>query len=76
MTKAEALEIMAKGIKENPLCYTVCECDDVIVHIYPMDIVNNLECNGYELDLELIQDVNREDGDIFQGYSLSEMEVL
>ena len=48
------------------------------VIIYPQDIRVNLECNGYKLDLDFIQDfscLRNGSFEMFQGHSLREIEV-
>jgi hypothetical protein len=73
MTKIEALEILATGNSKMGLI------DDAEIWVVDRDIASNLEQNGYELDLEYIQDFTRvyKNGncELFQGHSLSEIEL-
>lgn len=72
MDNAEALEIFVTGHEKIGFI----SGDKILVT--PMDITVNLECNGFELDLEFIQDLTSiiEDGEceMYQGHCLAEVE--
>jgi hypothetical protein len=78
MTKQEALKVLCDSCQFSnyETVQALHEDTDTMVTISKFDIIVNLECNDYELDLDFIQDFSEENGDIFQGHSLSELFLI
>ena len=78
MTNQEALKILCDSCQftryEN--IQAIHKDTGTKLLISKFDIIINLEYNDYELDLDFIQDFNTDYGDMFQGYSLSEITLL
>ena len=79
MTKQEAMKILCDAAKDGNLIGGFVEAIHVPTNtqitLSMSDIILNLEINDYELNLDTIQDFCGEDGDMFQGYSLGELEI-
>lgn len=70
MTKKEAVKILCDSDDSSSIWY----CGDERIILFKSDIINNIECNNYELNLDFIQDFCGTEVNLFQGHSLSELE--
>jgi len=73
MTNKEAMVLFAEMImNEQDVVWAKCNKSNVAISKY--DIAANILANE-KMNVKWIQDFTTENGDLFQGYSLKEMEV-
>lgn len=80
MTKKEAMKILCEAAKNGDLIDNFVEAlhkdTNIRITLSMSDIIINLEINDYELNLNTIQDFCENNGDMFQGHSLGELELF
>lgn len=78
MTKQEALKVLCDSCQFSnyETVMAVHEDTGTVISVSKFDIIVNLECNDYELNLDFIQDMCEENGEMFQGHSLSELFLI